>query len=295
MACYQSTSLPSGFSTTGKPVYASQQECLDACKEGACCDGTSCSVKPQCQCQGTGQTFQGAGTTCGTSTGACCYKTSGGATVCEQKLRCSCVALGGKFYSEQSSCSVCDEPALANATITASTAFGSVSINCSERDGAGVIAKYGFFPCGFSYGSSPTGGNQVTSNSMDITFYTRSCFQTEPTVTEYSRQCDVRNDAVGTRKRAWNVVVRARRTDGFGNFGIMDEQETVFRILVVDGVVSVVTVMTNKIGPGGDASSLPPYSRCKPCGFNKYGGTEFVDSGRIDCCETNLSATLTVT
>lgn len=64
MACYQSTSLPSGFSTTGKTSYASQQECLNACKEGACCTDTTCSVVAQCQCQGAGQTFNGVGTTC---------------------------------------------------------------------------------------------------------------------------------------------------------------------------------------------------------------------------------------
>jgi len=39
-------------------------ECNQACREGACCEGTTCTVKPQCQCQGTGKTFRGVGTTC---------------------------------------------------------------------------------------------------------------------------------------------------------------------------------------------------------------------------------------
>ena len=38
--------------------------CCDDELDGACCEGTACSVKPQCQCQGTGKTFKGVGTTC---------------------------------------------------------------------------------------------------------------------------------------------------------------------------------------------------------------------------------------
>jgi hypothetical protein len=64
MPCYQSTNLPSGFTTAGRTGYATEAECLQACREGACCEGTTCTVKPQCQCQGTGQTFKGVGTTC---------------------------------------------------------------------------------------------------------------------------------------------------------------------------------------------------------------------------------------
>ena len=64
MPCYKTTALPNGFTTTGKPVYKTEAECNRACQEGACCEGTTCTVKPQCQCQGTGKTFKGAGTTC---------------------------------------------------------------------------------------------------------------------------------------------------------------------------------------------------------------------------------------
>jgi hypothetical protein len=49
--------------------YATEADCLNACKEGACCEGTTCSVKPACQCQGAGKVFKGVGTVCGT--GAC--------------------------------------------------------------------------------------------------------------------------------------------------------------------------------------------------------------------------------
>jgi len=44
--------------------HATEAECLAACQEGACCEGTTCSVKPQCQCQGTGKVFKGVGTVC---------------------------------------------------------------------------------------------------------------------------------------------------------------------------------------------------------------------------------------
>lgn len=53
MPCYQSTNLPGGVTTTGRTSYTTEAECLQACKEGACCEGTTCTVKPQCQCQCT--------------------------------------------------------------------------------------------------------------------------------------------------------------------------------------------------------------------------------------------------
>ena len=70
MPCYQPSNLPSNFTTTGRQSYKTEAECNQACKEGACCEGTTCTVKPQCQCQGTGKTFQGVGTVC--SPNPCC-------------------------------------------------------------------------------------------------------------------------------------------------------------------------------------------------------------------------------
>jgi hypothetical protein len=96
MPCYQSTSLPSGVTTTGRPSYTTEADCLQACKEGACCDNVGCSVKPQCQCQGATQVFKGVGTTC--SAGQC------NVTTCctSQPTRClsnvtqaECFAAGG--------------------------------------------------------------------------------------------------------------------------------------------------------------------------------------------------------
>lgn len=56
--------------------FATEAECLEACKEGACCNGTTCSVKPQCQCNAAaGEVFKGVGTVC--SPNPCCRDSSG--------------------------------------------------------------------------------------------------------------------------------------------------------------------------------------------------------------------------
>jgi hypothetical protein len=64
MPCYQRANFPAGLSITGRTGYKSETQCVEACQEGACCEGTTCTVKPQCQCQGTGKVFKGVGTVC---------------------------------------------------------------------------------------------------------------------------------------------------------------------------------------------------------------------------------------
>jgi hypothetical protein len=89
MPCYQSPNLPPGFTTTGRTGYRTEAECTQACKEGACCEGTTCTVKPACQCQGAGKVFKGVGTLCtgkcdqclGSASNCFCYCTSQGGTV----------------------------------------------------------------------------------------------------------------------------------------------------------------------------------------------------------------------
>jgi hypothetical protein len=72
MPCYQSTTLPGGVTTTGRTAYRTEAECVNACREGACCEGTTCTVKPQCQCQGDDKRFQGIGTVCTPNLCLCC-------------------------------------------------------------------------------------------------------------------------------------------------------------------------------------------------------------------------------
>jgi hypothetical protein len=66
MPCFKS-STNGGATGVGPPSgggYATEADCLNACKEGACCEGTTCSIKPACQCQGAGKVFKGVGTVC---------------------------------------------------------------------------------------------------------------------------------------------------------------------------------------------------------------------------------------
>jgi len=71
MPCIKA-SASAGSSTSTGASYATEAQCLQACKEGACCEGTACSVTPQCQCQGTGKVFKGVGTTCDPNPCECC-------------------------------------------------------------------------------------------------------------------------------------------------------------------------------------------------------------------------------
>jgi len=66
MPCQKVPLGTSGSADTGA-VYKTEADCLQACREGACCEGTTCSVKPACQCQGTRKVFKGVGTTCSPS------------------------------------------------------------------------------------------------------------------------------------------------------------------------------------------------------------------------------------
>jgi hypothetical protein len=81
MVCLQTPTSDGliGSGQAGGGGYTTEADCLQACKEGACCEGTTCSVKPQCQCQGTGKTFKGVGTTCTPNPCLCCFGTGASA------------------------------------------------------------------------------------------------------------------------------------------------------------------------------------------------------------------------
>jgi len=103
MPCYQSNNAPSGYGKIGTGGYATEAECLQACKEGACCNGTTCSVKPQCQCNAAaGEVFRGVGTDCDPNpcVGACCLP----GEVCQITSLEGCAALGGRFQGYATNC-----------------------------------------------------------------------------------------------------------------------------------------------------------------------------------------------
>jgi hypothetical protein len=79
MPCYQRSEqtipIPGTFESLTRRTpsgFATEADCLNACREGACCEGTTCSVKPACQCQGAGEVFRGVGTTCTPNPCGCC-------------------------------------------------------------------------------------------------------------------------------------------------------------------------------------------------------------------------------
>ena len=49
MPCRQVSTFNGTAASSGS--YRTEAECNEACKEGACCDGATCTVKPQCQCK----------------------------------------------------------------------------------------------------------------------------------------------------------------------------------------------------------------------------------------------------
>lgn len=67
MPCYKTGDTVPNFHVGAiGQTYATEEDCLDACAEGACCetDGT-CSIKPQCECDtDNGAVFAGVGETC---------------------------------------------------------------------------------------------------------------------------------------------------------------------------------------------------------------------------------------
>ena len=109
-------------SATATSTYATEEECLQACGDGACCETslgmTGCTVKPKCKCTGTGKVFLGVGTTCTpnpcadpTATGACCV-----GNVCSTKTQAECVAAGGSWKGAGVKCTAypctngCEKP-----------------------------------------------------------------------------------------------------------------------------------------------------------------------------------------
>lgn len=77
MPCYSQDNAPEGYIAKfpDGPTYESEEDCLDACAEGACCetDGT-CNIKPQCECDtDNGAVFAGVGEGCEACAKCCGY------------------------------------------------------------------------------------------------------------------------------------------------------------------------------------------------------------------------------
>jgi len=77
-----------GSGRTGGGGYATEAECNQACREGACCDGANCTVKPQCQCVCT------SGSCCGPDTATVDGRTG---QVCRGGTKQECDQRGGTW------------------------------------------------------------------------------------------------------------------------------------------------------------------------------------------------------
>jgi hypothetical protein len=123
MTCYQSTNLPSGFPTTGRTSYATEAECNQACKEGACCEGVACSVKPACQCKCQ------SGSCCGPDTYTNITNETG--PRCREETQAECAARGGVWRCGLPCRGVTYDPA---------TGYGLGSEICLPQDGNPFIS-----------------------------------------------------------------------------------------------------------------------------------------------------------
>lgn len=172
MACYQASTHNGspGSGKTGGGGFATEAECNQACQEGACCEGTTCSVKPQCQCQGEGKTFKGVGTVCngecdqclGTESRCYCYCTSGGGKV----PRFVNVTLSWTWSTDRSDCSE---------TITRSVTLSRTSTSMSDSYyEQGVVGCYSWDFTGDGFYVSATSGLNPSQESFGVTVRIRN-------------------------------------------------------------------------------------------------------------------------
>jgi hypothetical protein len=85
MPCRQVSTFNGTAASSGS--YRTEAECNQACREGACCEGTTCSVKPACQCQCT------SGSCCGPDTFTNATNETG--PRCRDESQADCLARGG--------------------------------------------------------------------------------------------------------------------------------------------------------------------------------------------------------
>jgi hypothetical protein len=145
MPCVQvspgATPLYLGVHSFSSGPHATEEDCLNACKEGACCNGTTCAIRPKCECDAFGYTFKGFGTKCSPIYGEC------PASVCTD-----CCSSGFLTALAQRTLSV-------STNLTFSTTCGganyAASINQSVafRNLAPTVASPFYSPCNFIAGS----------------------------------------------------------------------------------------------------------------------------------------------
>lgn len=144
MPCQQITNTGISYNpplSSRSGPFASESECLEACQEGACCNGTTCSVKPQCQCNAAaGEVFKGVGTVCSPNPciGRCC-DVSGNCV--DGITESQCAARNGYLFAPGTSCNsnpcpiACDCPG--DSRIPSSISLQAVPGTAVRTDQAG--------------------------------------------------------------------------------------------------------------------------------------------------------------
>ena len=166
MPCYQPNNFPPGFTATGRTGYATEADCNNACQEGACCEGTTCSVKPQCQCQGTGKVFKGVGTTCTPNPCLCCCQFSLSVTSQVQVPPDACTSIANRKLA---GCSGVEVTALVSGWVDAELAvdpdvvpiFGEANKDLSFANGPVSASEI----CG-SFGSGKEGPRDLIAGGF---------------------------------------------------------------------------------------------------------------------------------
>jgi hypothetical protein len=163
MPCIQ-TATNSGGAPAFSGPHKTEADCLKACVEGACCQGTTCTVRRKCECQGTGQTFNGEGTTCSPNPcGTSCKKCGAGLSTWCQSPACIPRFLNLTYsYSAP----VRFDSGFGNRYIGAFSASALVTLS-------GMID--GTYPCGF-YGfstSDPVEAAKFNAGTFGVSIDTR--------------------------------------------------------------------------------------------------------------------------
>ena len=144
---------------------------------GACCNGTTCTIKKETPCTTGGGTYQGDGTTCadgpcGTDpTGACCYPDNS----CTETTQANCQGAGGTYQGDGTTCATvtcgncqkCRDPSSTPAGVTIIVSgFDyrlSGTCNCTDINGVYALQPTDENPCRFEYEKTCGGLNVVYS------------------------------------------------------------------------------------------------------------------------------------
>jgi hypothetical protein len=185
MPCYQSTNLPGGVTTTGRTSYKTEADCNQACKEGACCEGASCSVKPACQCKCV------SGSCCGPDT----FTNANGETgpKCRNETQAACEARGGVWRCGVDCIGLQGDP-IAGYPLGAGicTSLAS-SVNSPVFKGVGTTC--GTNPCSLCDSPSISIGTTGTASGFyQLAFQARECPDSSYSVSASGSGSLARND-----------------------------------------------------------------------------------------------------